>query len=46
MRNYAKVGGKIGKPGYRTPSGFRYRKYLKTQKKKRKTKRVDVKRGV
>jgi methylated-DNA-[protein]-cysteine S-methyltransferase len=23
MRNYSKVGGKIGKPGYRTPVSFR-----------------------
>lgn len=23
MRNYAKTGGKVGKPGYRTPSSFR-----------------------
>ncbi|MDD5396726.1 MAG: MGMT family protein [Candidatus Moranbacteria bacterium] len=23
MRNYSKVGGKAGKPGYRTPSSFR-----------------------
>jgi hypothetical protein len=26
MKNYAKVGGKPGKPGYRTPSSFRLRK--------------------
>ena len=25
MRNYAKVGGKAGKPGYRTPSSFKNR---------------------
>ena len=23
MRNYSKVGGKVGKPGYRSPSSFR-----------------------
>lgn len=23
MRNYAKTGGKVGKPGYRTPASFR-----------------------
>ena len=32
MRNYSKVGGKKGKPAYRTPSSFRSRNYLKVQK--------------
>lgn len=27
MRDYAKVGGKIGKPGYRTPSSFMSKVY-------------------
>ena len=27
MRNYAKVGGKLGKPGYRTPSSFAAKVY-------------------
>jgi hypothetical protein len=29
MRNYSKVGGKPGKPGYRTPSSFRSQKNIK-----------------
>lgn len=29
MKNYAKVGGKKGRPAYRTPSSFRYRQVLK-----------------
>ncbi len=32
MRNYSKVGGKKGKPGYRTPSFFRSQKSKKTVK--------------
>jgi hypothetical protein len=36
MKNYAKVGGKAGKPAYRTPSSFRYGKHLKITKIKRK----------
>lgn len=28
MKKYHKVGGKPGRPGYRTPSGFKYRKSL------------------
>lgn len=34
MKNYAKVGGKKGKPAYRTPALFRYRQYIKIQKSK------------
>jgi len=29
MRSYHKTGNKIGRPAYRTPAAFRYRKYLK-----------------
>jgi hypothetical protein len=29
MRNYSKIGGKPGRPGYRTPSGFQSRKNIK-----------------
>lgn len=32
MKNYAKVWGKKGKPAYRTPSSFRYRKFVKVSK--------------
>lgn len=32
MRNYAKVGGKIGKPGYRTPSTFQAKVYAAVKK--------------
>jgi len=28
MKNHAKVGGRKGLPGYRTPSSFRFRKDL------------------
>jgi len=31
MKNYAKVGGRKGKPAYRTPSGFKARKYLRVK---------------
>jgi len=31
MKNYSKVGGKAGKPAYRTPSSFRYRKIVRAQ---------------
>ncbi|MBI2573782.1 MAG: hypothetical protein HYV78_00055 [Candidatus Wildermuthbacteria bacterium] len=30
MKNYAKVGGRKGKPAYRTPSVFSYQSHLKT----------------
>lgn len=39
MRNYAKVGGKKGKPGYRTPSSFRSQKARKTVKNSLKVKK-------
>jgi hypothetical protein len=29
MKNYAKVGKRIGRPAFRTPATFRYRAYLK-----------------
>jgi len=32
MRNYSKVGGKIGKPGYRTQASFRSRVFAVVQK--------------
>jgi len=32
MKNYAKVGGKKGKPGYRTPSQFIVKKSIKVAK--------------
>jgi len=32
MKNYAKVGGKKGKPGYRTPSQFIAKKSIKVSK--------------
>ncbi len=32
MANYSKVGNRAGKPAYRTPSSFRYRKYIKNLK--------------
>ena len=32
MRNYAKVGGKIGKPGYRTPSSFQAKVFAVVKK--------------
>lgn len=32
MTNYSKVGNRNGKPAYRTPSSFRYRKYVKILK--------------
>ena len=28
MKNYSKIGNRKGKPAYRTPAGFRYRKYV------------------
>jgi hypothetical protein len=31
MKNYAKVGGKPGRPGYRTPSRFYARKKIEIQ---------------
>jgi len=31
MKNYAKLGGRKGKPGYRTPSSFRYRSTIKNK---------------
>jgi len=34
MKNYAKVGNRKGKPGYRTPSTFRARKNLQVSKNK------------
>lgn len=34
MRNYAKVGARPGRPAYRTPALFRYRKYIETVKTK------------
>jgi len=41
MKNYAKIGNRRGKPAYRTPASFRYRKYLKTAKSKIKS-RINV----
>lgn len=32
MRDYAKVGGKVGKPGYRTPSQFQAKVYAVVKK--------------
>ncbi|MFN7088264.1 MAG: hypothetical protein ACK4NX_00345 [Candidatus Paceibacteria bacterium] len=32
MRNYAKTGGKRGKPAYRTPSRFIYKKVIEKRK--------------
>lgn len=32
MRNYSKVGGKPGKPGYRTPSSFQARVFEEVRK--------------
>ncbi|MBU3924365.1 hypothetical protein KJ854_00330 [Patescibacteria group bacterium] len=32
MTNYSKVGNRNGKPAYRTPSSFRYRKSVKNLK--------------
>lgn len=29
MRNYSKIGGKKGKPAYRTPSPFIYKKVIR-----------------
>jgi len=34
MKNHAKVGNREGRPGYRTPSPFRYKKYLAVNKQK------------
>jgi hypothetical protein len=39
MRNYSKVGGKKGMPGYRTPSSFRYKKHIEISKGKNITKK-------
>ena len=33
MKNYAKVGGKAGKPGYRTSSTFQYKQKAQEAKK-------------
>jgi len=38
MKNYAKTGGKKGKPAYRTPSSFQAHKYRQTAKIKLKKK--------
>jgi len=35
MKDYAKVGKRQGKPAYRTPASFRFRKSLKISKIKR-----------
>lgn len=32
MKNYAKVGNKPGRPAYRTPAQFRYKKFVETTK--------------
>ena len=32
MRSYHKIGKQKDRPAYRTPAGFRYRKYLKIAK--------------
>ncbi len=32
MRNYAKVGGRKGRPAYRTPAMFRYKKHIQNIK--------------
>jgi len=40
MKNYAKVGNRQGKPGYRTPSTFRARKNLQISKIKLKNKLI------
>jgi hypothetical protein len=32
MKKHSKVGNRPGKPAYRTPALFRFRKYLKVQK--------------
>ena len=34
MKNYAKVGNRQGKPGYRTPATFRIRKAMKVMRAK------------
>jgi len=31
MKNYAKVGKRVGRPAYRTPASFRVRKSLETK---------------
>lgn len=35
MKNYAKVGNRNGKPGYRTSAVFRYRKYVEISRLKK-----------
>jgi hypothetical protein len=39
MKNYSKVGNKSGKPAYRTPSRFIYKKYIQIKKLKAKIKK-------
>ncbi|HNZ55330.1 MAG TPA: hypothetical protein PKN73_01220 [Candidatus Paceibacterota bacterium] len=34
MKNYAKVGGKINRPGYRTPSTFKIKQNQKVEKRR------------
>jgi hypothetical protein len=34
MKNYAKVGRREGRPAFRTPSPFRYRQFILSQKEK------------
>lgn len=41
MKNYHKTGGMKGKPAYRTPSVFRYKKHIEVTKLK--TERKDTK---
>jgi|GEM_PF-777355 len=31
MKNYSKVGKRTGRPAYRTPSSFRYKKYVQVR---------------
>lgn len=45
MKNYAKVGKRLGKPAYRTPSSFRYKQNVKIRGIKRgknKSRSVDI----
>lgn len=40
MRNYSKVGGKVGRPGYRTSSAFLRKKSRVNQRLKEKLRKV------
>ncbi|HLN18588.1 MAG TPA: hypothetical protein VK255_00270 [Patescibacteria group bacterium] len=42
MRNYSKVGGKPGKPAYRTPSSFKYKKSLQNTSLKNEKRKLEA----